>query len=102
MGRCNYAPVVEVNHNHIMFATEEKVEQAIKDKDFSYKNDEHISLNTYIKNGGYSLYNKILTKEVSFEKMIDTFSKAGLRGLGGAGFQLIKSGKLSNHMQVKN
>ena len=43
MGRCNYAPVVEVNHNHIMNATEEKVEQAIQEKDFSYKNDEHIS-----------------------------------------------------------
>ena len=90
MGRCNYAPVVEVNHNHIMHATEEKVEQAIQEKDFSYKNDEHISLDAYIKNGGYVLYNKILNKEVSFEKMIDTFSKAGLRGLGGAGFPAYK------------
>ena len=39
MGRCNYAPVVEVNHNHILNADNTKISNAINKKDFSYKND---------------------------------------------------------------
>ncbi len=90
MGRCNFAPVVEVNHNHVLEADLNKIKKTIDTKDFSYKNDEHISFKDYLKSGGYVLLNKIQTGTVSFDNMVDIFSKSGLRGLGGAGFPSFK------------
>ena len=90
MGRCNYAPVVEVNHNHLLNATEKSIENALLNKDFSYYNEKFIDFDAYVSNGGYKLYNKIISNEVTFEKMTDIFSVSGLRGLGGAGFPAYK------------
>ncbi len=90
MGRCNYAPVVELEHNHILNADNMKISKAITEKDFAYKNDKFITFEEYKTKGGYELFNKILTEEVSFKQMIDIFSEAGLRGLGGAGFPAFK------------
>ena len=90
MGRCNYAPVVEVEHNHILNADNMKISKAITEKDFAYKNDKFITFEEYKTKGGYELFNKILTEEVSFKQMTDIFSEAGLRGLGGAGFPAFK------------
>ena len=90
MGRCNYAPVVEVNHNHLLKATERSIENALLNKDFSYYNEKFIDFDTYVSNGGYKLYNKIINNEVTFEMMTDIFSVSGLRGLGGAGFPAFK------------
>ncbi len=90
MGRCNFAPVVEVNHNHILNADNNKIAEAISSKNFSYKNDAFISYGEYLKNGGYQLYNKVKSGKIKFDTMIDVFSKSGLRGLGGAGFPAFK------------
>ncbi len=90
MGRCNFAPIVEVNHNHILNADEERVSLALNNKDFSYKNEKFITFDEYFSNGGYQLLDKVKKGEVSFEKMIEIFSEAGLRGLGGAGFPAYK------------
>ena len=90
MGRCNYAPVVEVNHNHLLKANARSIENALLNKDFSYCNEKFIDFDTYLSNGGYKLYNKIINNEVTFEKMTDIFSVSGLRGLGGAGFPAFK------------
>ncbi len=90
MGRCNYAPVVEVEHNHILNADNMKISKAITEKDFAYKNDKFITFEEYKTKGGYELFNKILKEEVSFKQMTDIFSEAGLRGLGGAGFPAFK------------
>ena len=90
MGRCNLAPVVEVNHNHVCEASIEKIKDVIDNKDFSYKNEKHISFESYIAEGGYDLYNKVCNNEVTFDHMVNTFSISGLRGLGGAGFPAYK------------
>ncbi len=90
MGRCNHAPVVEVNHNHIYNANSDKISNAINKKDFAYKNENFISFNQYFSNGGYQLLKKVESKKVSFNEMISVFSEAGLRGLGGAGFPAFK------------
>ena len=50
MGRCNFAPVVEVNHNHILKADNNKISNAIRDKNLSYKNDPFINFKRYINN----------------------------------------------------
>ena len=90
MGRCNHAPVVEVNHNHIYNANSDKISNAINKKDFAYKNENFISFKQYFSNGGYQLLKKVESKKVSFNEMISVFSEAGLRGLGGAGFPAFK------------
>ena len=90
MGRCNLAPVVEVNHNHICNANLEKISNAIKNKDFSYKNDDFISLDDYRSNGGYDLFKKLQEGTVTFDQFIKCFSESELRGLGGAGFPAFK------------
>ena len=90
MGRCNYAPVVEVNHNHLLNTNLDKIKKAVHTKDFSYKNEKYIDLDSYLKNGGYDLYKKIKSNNVTFDEMIKIFSEAGLRGLGGAGFPAFK------------
>ena len=65
----NLAPVVEVNHNHIWTANLEKISNAIKTKDFSYKNDDFISLDDYCSNGGYDLLKK-LQEGISAETLV--------------------------------
>ena len=90
MGRCNLAPVVEVNHNHICKANIEKISHAIETKDFSYKNDDFICLNDYCSNGGYDLLKKLQEGTVTFDQFIKCFSESELRGLGGAGFPAFK------------
>ena len=42
-------------------------------------------IDTYIKNGGYRAFTKVL-KELSPEQVIDVVKRSGLRGRGGAGF----------------
>ena len=74
MGRCNFAPVVEVNHNHILNSTYNKVLEAIEKRDFTYKNDPHIPLDEYIQSGGYDLLKRLQKGEVDFEKFINIFS----------------------------
>ena len=80
MGRCNFAPVVEVNHNHILKADNNKISNAIRDKNLSYKNDPFVSFKQYINSGGYQLYNDISARKISFDNMIEVFSKSGLEG----------------------
>ncbi len=90
MGRCNFAPIVEVNHNHLLKANNKVIDETVLARDFSYKNDKFIDFNSYVSCGGYNLYKKIINKEVTFEQMTDIFSVSGLRGLGGAGFPAYK------------
>ena len=49
------------------------------------KADPH-TLKTYVDNGGYSVWKKILKGEFTPEQIIDELKTSGLRGRGGAGF----------------
>ena len=49
MGRCDTAPTLEIGHNHIDCATLEKVQTAIKTKDFHAKIPTYETLDTYQK-----------------------------------------------------
>ncbi len=48
--------------------------------------DKPWDIDTYIKNGGYSMYKKVLKNKLSAEKVIDELTVSNLRGRGGAGF----------------
>jgi len=54
MGRCDTAPTLEIGHNHIDNANEEKVEKAIITKDFHPKIPNYENLKDYSANGGYA------------------------------------------------
>ena len=85
MGRCDTAPTLEVGHNHIDYATVEKVQAAISSGDTNVKIPDYETLKTYMEKGGYSKL-KSLEKSGNWQKVQETVLSAGLRGLGGAGF----------------
>ena len=85
MGRCDTAPTLEVGHNHIDYATVEKVRAAISSGDTNVKIPVHETLKTYMEKGGYSKL-KSLEKSGNWQEVQETVLSAGLRGLGGAGF----------------
>ena len=85
MGRCDTAPTLEVGHNHIDYASVEKVRAAISSGDTNVKIPVHETLKTYMEKGGYSKL-KSLEKSGNWQEVQETVLSAGLRGLGGAGF----------------
>lgn len=90
MGRCDTAPVVEVGHHHLLYATPEGVEAVV---DTGHTHPEAIlwqRLADYRVGGGYSLLTRCRAGEVGVEVLIDELERAGLRGLGGAGFPTFK------------
>ena len=85
MGRCDTAPTLELGHNHIDYATVEKVQAAISSGDTNVKIPDYETLKTYMEKGGYSKL-KSLEKSGNWQEVQETVLSAGLRGLGGAGF----------------
>ncbi|MAY47308.1 MAG: NADH-quinone oxidoreductase subunit F [Rhodobacteraceae bacterium] len=85
MGRCDTAPVLEIGHNHIDHATPDKVHAAIAANDTHAHVPEYETLVAYRAGGGYETLTR-LRKSGDWEEVQDTILKAGLRGLGGAGF----------------
>ena len=90
MGKCDFAPALEIEHNHIDKANLDKVDAVIKNKDFHPKKPEFISFDKYIDEGGYALFKKIKSNEVTFEELSEVIGSSKLRGLGGAGFPAAK------------
>ena len=91
MGRCAFAPALEIGHFHVENANLEKVIEAIEKKWKSPIIPNYQSFYDYINKGGYQKL-----KEVKDRKDIwyDNIIKADLRGLGGAGFRTAKKWKL--------
>ncbi|QFT99115.1 NADH-quinone oxidoreductase subunit 1 [Roseovarius sp. THAF8] len=85
MGRCDTAPVLELDHNHIDNATVEKVEAAISAGDTHTHVPEYEDFAAYKAEGGYDKLAEI-RKSGEFETIQQTLLDSGLRGLGGAGF----------------
>ncbi|MFC2991924.1 NADH-ubiquinone oxidoreductase-F iron-sulfur binding region domain-containing protein [Halomonas tibetensis] len=90
MGRCETAPVVEVGHHHVLFATAEGVEAVV---DTGHYHPEAIvwqRLADYRAEGGYRLLADCSAGEVTVEALMGELERANLRGLGGAGFPTFK------------
>ena len=86
MGRCDTAPTLELGHNHIDFATPEKVESAIASKDFHHKVPQHEALEAYRADGGYSELEALRGGSRTPDQVQEAVLESSLRGLGGAGF----------------
>ena len=85
MGRCDTAPTLEIGHNHIDFATPEKVRDAIAAKDTHPHVPDYERFAAYRAAGGYDTLER-LRANGDWEAELDKVLSAGLRGLGGAGF----------------
>ena len=86
MGRCESAPIAEVGHNHIVDATAEKVEVAIREGRTHPAVPPCQDLAAYREQGGYRLLQACLEGQRTPDGIIEILSDAGLRGMGGAGF----------------
>ena len=85
MGRCDTAPVLEIGHNHIDFATVEKVDAAIAADDTHPHMTDYQDLAAYRVTGGYDKLES-LRADGDWQAVQELVNQSGLRGLGGAGF----------------
>ncbi|MEL6563203.1 MAG: NAD(P)H-dependent oxidoreductase subunit E [Pseudomonadota bacterium] len=85
MGRCDTAPTLELGHNHIDFATPEKVQAAIAADDTHAHMPDYQTLADYRAAGGYDTL-RGLRAGGDWEAVQAQIKDSGLRGLGGAGF----------------
>jgi formate dehydrogenase beta subunit len=86
MGRCDTAPVLEIGHNHIDFATPELVDAAIAAGDTHAHVPTYETLVRYMGEGGYEALKALRGGASTPDEVQDKVLESGLRGLGGAGF----------------
>ena len=86
VGRCDSAPVAVVGKNPVGRADVKTVLRTIADKRTSAPQTAHVGYDAYRDNGGYATLTRLLDGETNASHIIEALEKAGLRGLGGAGF----------------
>jgi formate dehydrogenase len=86
MGACDRAPVVAINHGQTFNATLQSVIAAVKKNEHPHAWHDHVDLDAYQKQGGYTLLRDCISNKRTRDDVIKIVSDAGLRGLGGAGF----------------
>lgn len=86
VGRCDCAPVAVVGRNPVTHATVDAVLDTITTGDTEEPAPNIFGFDAYRANGGYELYLRVRDGRLPIESIIDAVDKAGLRGLGGAGF----------------
>ena len=86
MGRCDAAPVCEVDHYFIDNAKPEAVEAALSSGKRHPEIPKYKVLAAYRAEGGYAMLQECRAGKRKVEDVIKEMSDAGLRGLGGAGF----------------
>jgi formate dehydrogenase len=87
MGACDRAPVAAIGHVQTFKATPDNVVAAVKAKPHAHVWTPGADFAAYQKAGGYALLKSCLTDKRTRDDLIKIVSDAGLRGLGGAGFQ---------------
>ncbi|WP_148253578.1 NAD(P)H-dependent oxidoreductase subunit E [Aidingimonas lacisalsi] len=90
MGRCEMAPVVEVGHRHVGFATRDRVATIVAEGEVHPQMGAWQHLDDYCCEGGYDLLADCRAGRVSVDQLMQTLETANLRGLGGAGFPTFK------------
>ena len=90
MGRCQCAPTVCVGKNYVDNASVDKVLQIVAKKEFQPVIIDYIGFDNYKSNGGYSILNKFVNKQISLDEIKNIVEKSNLKGKGGAGFPTFK------------
>ena len=90
MGRCDTAPVAEVGHHHVLYATAEGVEAVVDTGHFHPEAILWQRLDAYQQAGGSQLLAHVSSGKISIDEVLQALEASGLRGLGGAGFPTFK------------
>jgi formate dehydrogenase len=87
VGLCDQAPAVEVGHHFLHHADAASVTAALQRGDtHPHVPDDYVDYDRYVAGGGYQLLARVRSGALSVDELLATIEKAGLRGLGGAGF----------------
>ena len=87
MGRCHTAPTAQIGRRHVDHASAGAVLAAIEAGEVHPVIPAYRAFDAYREDdGGYSLLHACIAGEREVEDLIDTLSRSGLRGFGGAGF----------------
>ena len=86
VGRCHNAPVAVVGSNPIDHASAASVQAAVAADLTTAPASRYIDYAAYRSEGGYTALERCISGELGVTEVIDSLKKAGLRGLGGAGF----------------
>jgi formate dehydrogenase len=94
MGLCEQAPAVMVNHAAVGTADAEKVAAMVHGGELRQTPRGANLLDAYRRQGGYRLLEQCRSGATTAEAVLDAIEKAGLRGLGGAGFKTAQKWRL--------
>ena len=86
MGRCENAPVVALGHNHIVDASYDRVNTAVKSGAIHGEIPIYESFDEYCDDGGYKTLESLRGGHKTVDQIQEEILESGLRGLGGAGF----------------
>ncbi len=86
MGLCDKAPACAVGHDGLSDATVERVKAAAAAPHHAHAHRPAVDYDAYVAAGGYEQLKGCLGARRTREETIASVDKAGLRGLGGAGF----------------
>jgi formate dehydrogenase len=87
IGRCAGAPAARIGNREVDHATRDGLLAMARSGDTTVAVPKYTALEAYRAEGGYRLLKKVRDGEVTAETLMNTMQSAGLRGLGGAGFQ---------------
>jgi formate dehydrogenase len=86
IGQCDHAPAVEVGHQVLARADAKAVVEALARDDTHAHVPRYIDHAAYVAAGGYKLLERVRSGALAVDDILAAIEKAGLRGLGGAGF----------------
>ena len=90
MGRCDHAPVAEIGHRHIDFATPENVTAAVSAGETHAHIEPYQTLDVALKRGAYAIFQSCVSDNRTYEAVHAAIERADLRGMGGAGFPVAR------------
>jgi formate dehydrogenase beta subunit len=86
VGRCDTAPAAEVGHHFVDHASVDNVLAAAEAAETHAHLPAYVEFAAYVADGGYKLWERLRSGEISREDVLRQLDDASLRGLGGAGF----------------
>ena len=86
MGRCAGAPAARIGDRETDGATREGLLAMATEGETKVRVPYYSALDAYCREGGYQLLSRVRSGALPVPSVIDAIEKAGLKGLGGAGF----------------
>jgi NADH:ubiquinone oxidoreductase subunit F (NADH-binding)/NADH:ubiquinone oxidoreductase subunit E len=90
LGRCAAAPAARIGDREVDHATSAGLLRMAREGETAVAVPDYVRLASYRAQGGYELLKKVRAGALNADGIIDTLQKAGLKGLGGAGFPVGK------------